>query len=87
MDATSRLFDIETARTELILRGHRRSARPGFVTADGRQVVSASDDGTIRWWWLRHEDIVQAADALAVRLGLGELTAGEQARIPDLDGR
>jgi hypothetical protein len=37
------------------MRGHLGGVRQGFVTSDGRQVVSASQDGSIRWWWLRGE--------------------------------
>ena len=56
--------------------------RHGCFTPDDRQVLSASDDGTIRWWWLEAEDLRRAAAGL----GIGDFTAEERARFPGLLG-
>jgi uncharacterized membrane protein len=38
----------------------------GCLTPNGRKVISASGDGTIRWWWLRGEDLLEVAASLEV---------------------
>ena len=44
------MWDLETGRQEHTLEGHQRSVRAVAITPDGRQVVSASVDETLKEW-------------------------------------
>jgi WD40 repeat protein len=49
-DKTVRLWDAQTGREMLTLRGHDAPVRSVAFTPDGRQIITASDDKTIRIW-------------------------------------
>ncbi len=79
-DDTVRLWDRATGMETAVLRGHAEGVRDVRYLADGSALVSASSDGTVRWWPLSTEGVLASAEAC----GLGELTGAERARFPRL---
>lgn len=80
LDHTLRLWDRASGHELLVLRGHRDAVCSACFVAGGRQLVSASRDGTLRWWWLRADDVRAAAEAL----GDEEVTAAQCQQFADL---
>lgn len=68
---TIKLWDISTGRQVRVFEGHARTITAMAVSADGRRLVSASDDHTVRVWDLatgrelrvfkKHDNYVKAA--------------------------
>jgi WD40 repeat protein len=79
-DGTIRCFDRASGAQMAILRGHRAGVAQVAFLADGRRVISGSFDGTVRWWWLHPEDLLEAAEAL----GIAEPTAAERQLVPSV---
>ena len=79
-DGSIRIWDRASGRTFLRLRhdGVRRIA----FTSSG-QLVSAGDDGTVRWWWL---DAAPLRTAVAA-LDIPELTDDERALVEPSTGK
>src|SRR6185312_10277357 len=44
------IWDAETARRRLVLRGHGGNIASAVYSPDGRRILTASDDGTARIW-------------------------------------
>jgi WD40 repeat protein/DNA-binding SARP family transcriptional activator len=49
-DATARIFDLATHKTDRILRGHADTVTSVAYSSDAQRVVTAHADGTIRVW-------------------------------------
>jgi WD40 repeat protein len=49
-DKTARVWDAETAKQLLVLTGHARDVTAASFSPEGRRVLTASDDGTVRIW-------------------------------------
>ena len=49
-DNTARIWDLETGRTRVVLKGHRDTVSAVGFSPDGRYVVTGSYDGTARVW-------------------------------------
>jgi WD40 repeat protein len=47
---TVAVYDVETGKESLILRGHARPVLAGLFTRDGKTLVSAAEDRTVRFW-------------------------------------
>ena len=79
-DGSIRIWDRASGRTFLRLRhdGVRRIA----FTSSG-QLVSAGDDGTVRWWWLDVDPLRTAVAALDI----AELTDDERALVEPSTGK
>ena len=50
LDKTIKVWDLETGREVLTLRGHTQSVRSLVLSADGKRLFSGSDDSTIKVW-------------------------------------
>jgi WD40 repeat protein len=49
-DWTAQLVDVRSAGIITAFVGHQQSVESGGFSADGREVVTASDDGSVRLW-------------------------------------
>ncbi len=61
-DHTLRVWDLETAAEEFVLRGHTREIRAVTVTPDGRRVISVSEGGTLIVWDLETKAAIQTLE-------------------------
>ena len=49
-DKTARIWDVETGKENLVLRGHEDLVRSAAFSSDGSRIVTASNDKTARIW-------------------------------------
>ena len=60
-DGTVRVFDAESGRLQLILRGHDRAVHSVSFSPDGTKLSSADEGGMVRVWALDEEHLVDIA--------------------------
>ena len=66
-DGTVRMFDAETGRLDLILRGHDRAVVSVSFSPDGTKLSSADEGGTVRVWALEVDELVRIARSRVTR--------------------
>jgi WD40 repeat protein len=66
-DQTIRLWDVETGREVLILRGHTAPVSDIAFSPDGVHLASASYDGTIREYVLPIDALIELAKSRLTR--------------------
>jgi len=66
-DKTIRLWDVETGREVLILRGHTAAVADIAFSPDGVHLASASYDATIREFALPIEALIELAESRLTR--------------------
>lgn len=66
-DGTVRVFDAETGRLDLVLRGHERAVVVASFSPDGTKLSSADEDGIVRVWALDVEELVTIARSRVTR--------------------
>ena len=49
-DSNTKLWDLETGKELITLRGHAGFVYSGIFSAYGRQLITAGLDGTVRFW-------------------------------------
>jgi WD40 repeat protein len=49
-DRTARVWNADGAGTPVVLRGHQEEVAAAAFTPDGRHILTASKDGTVRRW-------------------------------------
>jgi len=49
-DHTAQIWNSVTGEEYLTLKGHKRGVRTAFFSPDGKRVVTASTDGTVKIW-------------------------------------
>ena len=54
-DGTMRYWDLKSAQTQFILKGHTDNVRALALSAEGARAVSGGGDGTVRLWAQRRE--------------------------------
>lgn len=78
-DGTARVYGLDG--TELVvLRGHARAVTAAVFSADGRALLTASQDGTARLWHVNAEDLLRVADERILR----DFTREERLRFAEL---
>jgi WD40 repeat protein/DNA-binding SARP family transcriptional activator len=60
-DATIRLWNASTGATQLVLRGHQAPVWQVRFSPDGSKLASIAQDGTVRVWALRPDDLIEIA--------------------------
>ena len=60
-DGTVRVFDADTGRLELILRGHERAVLSATFGRDGRRVASLDEAGVVRVSTLDIDELIDIA--------------------------
>jgi hypothetical protein len=72
----ARVWDAETGTELFTLPGHTRVVNQAVWNGDESRILTASEDGTVRQWYTRMEDLLEAACQRAPR----NMSAGEWQR-------
>ena len=66
-DGTVRVFDADTGRLDLLLRGHDRAVNAVAFSPDGSRLVSIDEGGTVRVWALDLDALIAIARSRVTR--------------------
>lgn len=66
-DGTVRVFDADTGRLELILRGHERAVNTATFSPDGTRLASLDEAGMVRVWALDLDELIGIARSRLTR--------------------